>query len=103
MSTDAPSANGASSAAEPRARAPKARRDPIDAALPPAVDVHRFEEREKAALAPYLAAIGQAQQQLQMAFTLFVSAKGVDLDKVDVQLTPDGAGWFVRPKQPGSG
>lgn len=76
----------------------KGKRDPILAALPPAVQVRRFEEAEKMALAPYIAAINEAQRQLNMAFTLFVTGKGIDLSKVDVQMTPDGAGWYTKPK-----
>lgn len=97
MSDTAPAVNGHETAAETRNRS-KPKRDPILSALPPAVQVHRFEEAEKMALMPYIGAINEAQRQLNMAFTLFVTGKGIDLSKVDVQMTPDGAGWYTKPK-----
>lgn len=68
-------------------------------ALPDAdpAEVIRLTEQQRQALAPYRAAVAQAQEALSAAFGLLVTGAGVDLSKNAARLDDDGRGYVVRP------
>lgn len=74
--------------------------DPATAPTDDLAEVIRLTDAQRAHLAPYLAALGQAQQNLNAVFAAVLVGRGVDLSRYEARLSPDGAAAIVRVTQP---